>query len=339
MSFSNYKKTRLDLTNLNKKVDEIATQTAFFKDSRFWRATLNKEGSGSARIRFLPAAEGEDLPWVQYHEHNFSIDGNYFKELCPTTLGRECPVCKANSILWKTEIKENQAIVSLRKRKWIFISNILVLKDKENPDNEGKVFLLQYGQKIHEKILAALKSTDEEEPSVNVFDFWEGADFSLDIKKVKNFNNYDDSKFRAPSALLGGVEKELELIYNQLYPLLPFKDEKKFKPYDELEKKFNEVVSGVKGKIQKKADELFPEKEPTEPKEKLPDTAADLPWSEPSAKASKKNAEKTPVKQTEKKPTKGKVKPTTKKKTSKKGKDVETENDELNAYESLVEDD
>jgi len=295
MSFQNYKKSRTtDLTNLNKKVEEIAESTKkFSKDSRFWKPTVDKSGSGSAKLRFLPAAEGEDLPWVQFYEHNYDVDGTYLVEYCPTTLGRDCPICKANSTLWKSSAEKSpeRDLASKRKRQQRYIANILIVKDKEAPENEGKLFLYQFGPKIFEKIKMALKPKDEDDPAVNVFDFWDGADFSLDIAKVKGYRSYEESKFRAPSALLGGDDKELEKIYKQLYPLQPFVVEGKFKSYDELEKKFNEVNSGIKGKIQKKADELFKDAEPAA----LPDKKAERkpkseeestpPWTEPKTKA------------------------------------------------------
>jgi hypothetical protein len=327
MSFANYKKTRTDLTRINKKVDEIAEGTRkSYKDDRFWRPVVDKAGSGAARIRFLPAAEGEDLPWVQFHQHNFDIDGTYFIEMCPTTLGRDCPVCKANGILWKTEIEDNQKIVKTRKRKLCYVSNILVLKDKEVPENEGKVFLYQYGQKIFEKIKGALKPKDEDDPAVNVFDFWEGADFSLEIKKVAGYRNYDDSKFRAASPLFKGDDTELEKIFKVLYALQPFVADAKFKSYEVLEKQFNETVTGVKGKVQKKADELFPDTEkpatveaPVKKERKPKDTSAEPPWEE-AVRKPKANAKKTP-------------------KTEKNTEEVPVESDStLNYYEKLAED-
>jgi len=265
MSWANYKKQKTDFTQISKKVDEMGGVNKF-KDSRFWKPTVDKAGNGSAKIRFLPCPEGEDLPWVQYYEHNFDEDGSYFVELCPTLLGRDCPVCKANGILWKSDTgdKENEKIASKRKRQVRYVSNIIVLRDTEEPENEGKVFLYQYGVKIFEKIKAALKPKDPDLPKIYVFDLFEGADFNLDIKKVKGFRNYDDSKFReTPSALFGGDEPKLKKLYEeQLYKLQPFKEESKFKSYEDLEKKFNEIVNGVKGNVQKKADELFGEDKP-----------------------------------------------------------------------------
>jgi hypothetical protein len=263
MSFASYKKNRTDLSKLTKKVEDLDQGgKSKFKDDRFWSPSVDKAGNGAAVIRFLAAPEGEDLPWVQYHEHNFDINGSYFIELCPTTLGRECPVCKANSALWKTEIKENQDIARGRKRALRYVSNIYVLKDKENPENEGKVFLFRYGQKIFEKIKNQLKPKDEEDAPVNVFDLYDGADFRLEIKNVAGFRNYDDSTFRNPAPLLKGDDQKLEAIYNSLNPLAPFIAEEKFKSFDDLEKKFQDVSAGPKAKVQKKADELFGEDSP-----------------------------------------------------------------------------
>jgi gp32 DNA binding protein like len=329
MSFATYKKNRTDLTQINKKVDEISEGKKSFKDSRFWTPTVNKEGSGSAKIRFLPPAEadGDDaLPFQQYHEHNFEVTGSYFIELCPTTKGRECPVCKANGVLWKTEIEDNQKIVRDRKRKLYYVSNIYVVKDKDAPENEGKVFLYKYGQKIFEKIKKSLKPVDEEDQAINVFDLFEGADFSLEISKVKGYRNYDDSKFRAPAPLLKGDEKELEKVYNTLYSLKPFVDDSKFKSYEELEKKFNDVVNGVAGRVQKKADELFKDTEKP---------AAQAPVEKKARKPKETSSEAPPWQE----PAKGKVKSKAPAKTETTEPEVQVENDDLGMYEQLVDQD
>lgn len=330
MSFATYKTNRTDLTQINKRVDEISDGAKkSYKDSRFWSPKVDKAGSGSARIRFLPSPDSEDgsgLPFIQYYEHNFEVNGSYFIEMCPTTKGRDCPVCKENTILWRTETDENQKIARDRKRKLYYVANICVLKDKEAPENDGKVFLYKFGLKIFEKIKQALRPKDEDDQAVNVFDLFEGADFSLEIKKVAGYRNYDDSKFRAPSPLLKGDEKELEKIFNTLYKLVPFADDSKFKSYEELEKKFKDVVSGVSGRVQKKADELFKDAEkPAEvaavtkktrkPKE---NSSEEPPWKEP-AKAASKSRKATPAAEAE--------------------PEVQVEDDSLGMYEQLVEQD
>lgn len=328
MSFAAYKKNRTDLSALTKKVEDIESGSkSKFKDDRFWTPTVDKAGNGSAVIRFLCAPEGEDLPWVQYHEHNFDINGTYIIELCPTTLGRECPICKANSALWKTEIKENQDIARSRKRKLIYVSNIYILKDKENPENEGKTFLFKYGQKIFEKIKNQLKPKDEEDAPVNVFDLYDGADFRLEIKNVAGFRNYDDSTFRNPAPLLKGDDQKLEAIYNALHKLQPFVAAEKFKTFEALETKFQEAASGAKAKVQKKADELFGEDTPksSTPKERR------------ERKAKEEKEDTAPWEEAVKKPTGKKVTPKTE---PEKEEDVEIESEEdLDYYNQLAEQD
>lgn len=335
MSFANYKKNKTDVSNLTNKVKELEDGgRKSFKDDRFWRATVAKDGNGSARLRFLPAADGEDLPWIQYHEHNFEIDGNYFIELCPTTNGGECPVCKSNTVHWKTETEENQKIARNRKRQLRYVANILVLKDKDAPENEGKVFLYQFGQKIFEKIKLQLKPKDEGDSPVNVFDFWEGADFGLEIKQVSGYRNYDDSAFKAPAALFKGDESAMEKVYEKLFPLQPFVAPEKFKAFDVLEKKFNDTVSGVKTNVKKKADELFGKDTPAAaapaaPKSKVTkkEDADEAPWEDTAKTAGKPAKKAAEVKAAPKK---------AKKEVAESEENVETESDDaLNYYEEL----
>lgn len=260
MSFANYKKNRVvDVAALNARVEALDNSGKNkFKDDRFWTPTLDKAKNGSAVIRFLPAAESETDPWIQYHDHNFSENGTYLNEMCPGTLGKACPICEDNKPLWKESENGNEEakeIVGRRKKKLHYISNILVIKDEANPEKEGKVFLYRYGTKIYEKIKLKMKPKDEEETPIIVFDFWEGADFRIDIKQVKNFNNYDDSSFRKQSALFKGDDKKLEEIYLKLYLLQPFVAEEKFSTYEKIQAKFIKVTTGAPAV--KKAEDLF----------------------------------------------------------------------------------
>jgi hypothetical protein len=260
MSFDTFKKNRTtELANIQKKLAEMS-KSKFQKDERFWNPTLDKAGNGSALIRFLPAAEGEDVPWVQYCDHNFEIDGSYFVEKCLDSKGRDCPICKWLKPYWKqaedgdTEAKE---ITGTRKKKKHYIANIMVLKDKENPENEGKVFLYKFGVKIYEKIMAQLNPKDEDDAPIAIYDFWDGADFKLDIKKVQKFNNYDDSAFKAPSPLLKGDDKKLKEVYDKLYLLNEFVDDKLFKSFDDLKAKYLDFIGTSNTGKAKSADELF----------------------------------------------------------------------------------
>jgi hypothetical protein len=235
-------KSRLD--NLITKSQANSEQGA--KDARFWQPTVDKAGNGNALIRFLPASkeDGIDaLPWVKYFEHGFKgPSGKWYIEKSLTSLGQKDPVSEYNSMLWNKGTDEAKEIARAQKRKLVFVSNILVITDPGNPENNGKVFLFKYGQKIFEKI-KNIMTPDEalgEEPN-DPFDFWTGQNFKLKIKKVGDFRNYDDSSFATPSVLFK-KDEEIEAVWNSQYSLSEFLDPKNYENYDDLQKKLHEVL-------------------------------------------------------------------------------------------------
>ena len=68
MSFANLKKQSQlgSLTDkLVKQVEKMNNNGGGGADERFWKPEMDKTGNGYAVIRFLPAPDGEDLPWVK----------------------------------------------------------------------------------------------------------------------------------------------------------------------------------------------------------------------------------------------------------------------------------
>jgi len=154
MSFSNLKK-QSSLGSLTAKlVKEVEKMSSAGNntDDRIWKPEVDKAGNGFAVIRFLPAPEGEELPWAKVYTHAFQSTGGWFIDNCLTTVNQNCPVCEANRELWNTGSKANQDIVRDRKRKLSYYSNIYVVQDKAHPENEGKVFLFKFGKKIFDKV-------------------------------------------------------------------------------------------------------------------------------------------------------------------------------------------
>ena len=211
-------------------------------DERFWKPEVDKAGNGYAVIRFLPEPEGEDVPFVRLWDHGFQGPGGWFIENSLTTLGQKDPVSEYNSMLWNSGIDANKEKARKQKRRLSFISNIYVIKDPTNPENEGKVFLYKYGKKIHDKIVAAAQPEFEDETPINPFDLWKGADFRLKICKVAGFWNYDKSGFANPSTLEGKTDAELEATWKQCYSLKDFTSPSQFKTYEELETRLNSVL-------------------------------------------------------------------------------------------------
>ena len=215
-------------------------------DERLWKPEVDKAGNGYAVIRFLPAPNGEDLPWAQVWTHAFQGPGGWYIENSLTTLGKKDPVSDLNRELWNSggegSAERNQA--RNQKRKLNYYSNIYVVKDSANPENEGKVFLYRYGKKIFDKIMESMKPAFEDETPINPFDFWKGADFKLKITKVAGFWNYDKSEFDASSTLGDFSDKELEGIWKQQHSLAAYTADDQFKSYDELKERLERTLKG-----------------------------------------------------------------------------------------------
>ena len=216
-----------------------------YQDDRFWKPELDKTGNGYAVIRFLPAVEGEDLPWQRVWSHAFQDVGGWYIENSLTTLGQKDPVSEENTRLWNTGLDSDKEIARKRKRKLSYYSNVLVVSDPKHPENEGKVFLFKFGKKIFDKITEAMQPAFEDEKPINPFDFWKGANFKLKIRKVDGYWNYDKSEFEAVSPVAEDDEK-IKAIWKQQHALKPFLDPSNFKTYDELKEKLNRTITGVR---------------------------------------------------------------------------------------------
>jgi len=243
MSFANLKKqSKLgSLTAKLVKEVEKMNNNGTSGDDRLWKLDVDKSGNGYAVIRFLPAPDGEDLPFVKLYSHAFQGPGGWYIENSLTTLGQKDPVSEFNTTLWNNGTDAGKDTARKQKRKLSYYSNILVVKDPKHPENEGKTFLYKYGKKIHDKILAAMQPEFQDETPVNVFDLWEGANFKLKIKKVAGFWNYDSSEFDSVSAL-SSDDDELEAIWKKEHSLEAFTSKDQFKSYEDLERRLNMVL-------------------------------------------------------------------------------------------------
>lgn len=243
MAFNDMKKqSKTAYQSLASEMEKMTKRSESYKDDRIWRAETDKTGNGYAEIRFLPAPDGEDLPWARVWHHGFRGPGGWYIENSLTTIGLKDPVSEMNNVLWNSGSDADKAIARDRKRKLSYISNILVVKDPKHPENEGKVFLFKYGKKIFEKIQGVMNPEFQDEKPMNPFDFWTGANFKLKIRQVEGYANYDKSEFAAPSALLGGDDAELEKLWKTQYSLKEFTDPKSFKTYDELKSRLQKVL-------------------------------------------------------------------------------------------------
>ena len=244
-SFANLKRTAENsLEQVKKAAQDMNSKTYDDDSNEYWKPELDKSGNGFAIIRFLPISSHEKdqklaSPWVKYYDHGFQGPGGWYIEMCRSTINEADPCNESNSILWESGIEANKDIVRTRKRRLHFESNIYVVKDAKNPDNEGRVFRYKYGKKIMERLLQAMNPQFEDDVAFDPFNFWTGANFKLKVRKVDGQINYDLSSFDSPAPLKDN-DDELEAIWKQEYCLSDKLD--KIKSYDELKKRLDRVL-------------------------------------------------------------------------------------------------
>lgn len=235
------------LEMLNKiKEKESKQQNNKKVDPRFFVPTYKDDGTAEVLIRFLPSKD-TDIPYVERYTHGFLGKKNkWYIENCPTTIGNDCPVCELNTEAWNSG---DQNTARNRARVLNVYCNILVIKDPQNPENNGKVFLYRYGKKIKDKIMKAMfPGEDSLDSPVMVFDPKEGADFKLKIKQIKTGNNkkpmpnYDNATFSQPRSL---TEEEIKNVEENLFTIAEFCDKELFKSYEELKLKAYDVLNIV----------------------------------------------------------------------------------------------
>ena len=262
MSFSSLKKQSSLGSLTSKLVKEIekTSTTRGGADERLWKPELDKTGNGYAVVRFLPAPDGEDLPWAKVYSHAFQGPGGWYIENSLTTIGGKDPVSEYNRELWNSGNDSDKDVVRRQKRKLSYYSNIYVVKDPVNPHNEGGVFLFKFGKKIFDKLTAAMQPEFEDETPINPFDFWQGANFKLQIRKVDGYWNYDKSEFDAPAPLLDD-DDALEAVWKKEYSLADFTAQSNFKSYDDLERRLKSVLGQKKAQAPRFDEELEDESE------------------------------------------------------------------------------
>ena len=218
-------------------------------DENVWKPTLDKDGNSTALIRFLYDPDKGDRFYETLRKHAFQ-GKSWYIENCPKTLdwNARCPACEQAENMkdgrtWK-DIPENE---QGKIRKYFstvgYWTNIYVIKDKNCPENEGKVFKYCFGRKILAKIEEALKEDPiTGEPGFSAFDPLNGADFRISVKQVGGFNNYDDSRFSTPAPFLGGDEEEILKVLNSLFDLSYITANESFKSYEDLAKSFKRAT-------------------------------------------------------------------------------------------------
>ena len=281
MDFETLKQSSSNFDALTKALDDKlnpedkGNDKSKYQDDRIWKPELDKSGNGYAVLRFLPASEGEDMPWVRLWSHAFQGPGGWYIENSLTTLNQKDPVSEENSRLWNTGVDSDKEIARKRKRKLSYYANVYVVSDPKRPENEGKVFLYKFGKKIFDKITEAMKPAFEDESPINPFDFWKGANFKLKIRKVDGYWNYDKSEFESVTPIAEDDTK-IKAIWQKQYPLKEFSDPSNFKSYDELKEKLNRTIMGSRTATDVSQTDLPPKTNGVAQSSEVTSTASDV---------------------------------------------------------------
>lgn len=270
MSFAELKTRRTDLSAMVQAASGGEQKTDNRNDERLWQPSRDKAGNGYAVIRFLPGSADAPTPWVRYWDHFFKgPTGQWYVEKSLTSIGMPDPLAEANSRLWNEDgSDEAKSTVRDRKRNLRYMANIQILSDPSNPENEGQVKLYRFGKKIFDKIMDTMQPQFPDEAPINPFDMWKGADFTVKIRKVEGYVNYDASSFKSPSEM-AGTDDDLEAIYNKQHDMSEWTDPKNYKSYDELKSRLAIVLGESSPSTRKQAEDL----------------ANNIPWDEPTTKA------------------------------------------------------
>ena len=275
MSFSlaDYNKSRKN--QFEKLASQLTKQAApGSSDDRYWKPDVDKAGNGYAVIRFLPPHPDEDYAWVQYWDHGFQGPGGWYIEKSLTTFNQKDPVAEYNSQLWNSGVDENKEVARKQKRRLHYVSNIYVVKDPTNPQNEGKVFLFSYGKKIFDKINDLMTPQFQDEEPINPFDLIEGSNFKMKIRQVEGYRNYDKSEFDSAGPLFDMEDEEkFNKVLAAIQPLKPIIDPSQFKTYAELKARLHRVLGWDQNQFEERAPKT--------------ERAADIKSAEPSSHKSK----------------------------------------------------
>ena len=240
-SLSELRKSRSSmLDKITKDLDSGGKRNE--KDDRFWSLSRDKAGTGSAIIRFLPPVNGDEVPWVKVCSYGFQgPSGKWYINESPSSIGEADPVMEYNAAAYASKDEERIEDAKKRKRRTQFVSNILVVKDPANPENEGKVFLFKYGKKILDMIMSKAKPEFDSEEPIFVWDIDEGCNFKIRIKNVAGYPNYDSSEWAGISALADS-DDEIQAVLDKCHKLAEFLDPARFKSYETLKKEFDRAM-------------------------------------------------------------------------------------------------
>ena len=209
-----------------------------------WKEKLKFEAGKEYVLRLIPytkeGREGLKKSLVKYQRYSWQdSSGKWHGALSPRTWGGKCPI---GDYSYRVKYKGTDEEKAEMDRRLFYkagaYANVLVIKDPTNPENEGKVKILDMGKKIHNLISSALdgeldKSWTEQARKYSgnknieikvgpkVYDLSpDGVNLVIRVNKNQfGLNDYSASEFSISDTDLEKTDAQIQEIYDACYDL------------------------------------------------------------------------------------------------------------------------
>lgn len=195
-------------------------------------------------VRIVPYVKDPSKTFFHYYSHGWVSEatGQFQSAISPQTWGERDPIAEARFKIVRTGTEEEKEKAKALNRKENWLINVYVVKDSDNPENEGKVKIVRFGRQLHKIIMEAIEGEDAQEFGERIFDLTEnGCNLRIKVEEQGGYPTYVSSRFASPSEIPGVSENNVKDIYDQVYDL-----ENVFpvKTYEELQTMLNEHYYG-----------------------------------------------------------------------------------------------
>ena len=229
-------------------IDPFAQETnKYAEDNRFYKLAKDKNGNGAALIRFLPDSEKGMIQKLFAINTTITKNGKkrFVSEYSPSSIGQPCPFQEKWQELWNAGEKDQAKLFGRGVR---YITNIKVLKDPANPENEGKIFLYAMSGAMKDKIQNSVDPSEQDRAlgasPKELFNPLRGNSFRLVAKKGANGQiNYDSSEvINEITSIYNSVDEALNDIKSNSHKLSDLLKPEAFMTYDKLKEKMRWVT-------------------------------------------------------------------------------------------------
>ena len=214
-----------DIKSMFESIKESLNAEKSSGNSSF-RNFLKMEAGKSYLVRFIPNVADPKSTFYHYSHHGFTslATGQYIDATCPRSFDERCPICETRFKLYKTKKEDDKTLAYTIRAHEKHLVNVYVVNDPTTPENEGTVKILRFGKRIHDKILAATEGDDADEFGFKVYDLSEnGCNFKIKVETAvegkRQFINYNNSRFTAPSAIPNMTPEKIQEIYKGTFDL------------------------------------------------------------------------------------------------------------------------